>query len=127
LNSAEVTVIITVNPVTSVILLSFTTQASADSVALAWKTASELDNAGFNLWRSTTIDGEYTKINDTLIPAKGSVDMGASYEYVDSDIIKEVTYDYKLEDVDIHGVSTFHGPVVAMPGANSIYLPVIWK
>jgi CSLREA domain-containing protein len=113
---------------TAIHLLSFTAEASADHVTLTWETGTELDNAGFNLWRSEAADGPYTKINDALIPAEGDAVSGASYTYTDTDVVKGVTYYYKLEDVDIHGVSTFHGPVSATPSPiRHIYLPLILK
>jgi hypothetical protein len=98
---------------TAIDLLSFTAEAGADHVTLAWETGTEVDNAGFNLHRATAADGPYTKLNDALIPAEGDPVSGASYVYTDSDVVERVTYYYKLEDVDIHGVTTLHGPVPA--------------
>jgi hypothetical protein len=113
---------------TAIELISFTAEAAADHVTLAWETASEMDNEGFNIWRSETADGQYTKLNANLIPAQGNADTGASYEYTDADVVKGVTYYYQLEDVDIHGVSTFHGPVSAtLSQIRRIYLPLILK
>ena len=82
---------------------------------MQWTTESEIDNAGFNLYRSESADGEYIKINDSLIPAQGSSTQGASYEFIDTDVKNRKTYYYKLEDIDLNGVSTFHGPESAMP------------
>jgi hypothetical protein len=84
-------------------------------VTIKWETASEIDNAGFNLYRSESENGEYVKINDSMIPAKGSPSEGASYKFVDGTVQKNITYYYKLEDIDISGVSTLHGPVAATP------------
>jgi hypothetical protein len=112
---------------TAITLLSFTAEGGADQVTLAWETASEIENEGFNVWRSEAADGQYAKINASLIPAQGSADSGASYEYTDADVVKGVTYYYKLEDVDIHGASAFHGPVSATSGQVRIYLPLIVK
>jgi hypothetical protein len=84
-------------------------------VTLYWRTASEIDNEGFNVWRSESEDGSYTQLNASLIPARGNADTGASYEFTDSDVVQDTTYYYKLEDVDTHGVSTFHGPISATP------------
>ncbi len=75
----------------------------------------KLTMPGFNLYRSTSEDGEYIKINDSLIPAQGSSTQGASYEFVDNDVQNRKTYYYKLEDIDFNGTSTMHGPVSAMP------------
>ena len=82
---------------------------------LSWKTAAETDNAGFNIYRSETADGEFVKLNAALIPAKGSVTEGASYTFVDWRTERGKTYYYKLEDVDLAGNTTFHGPVSAEP------------
>ena len=101
---------------TAIDLLFFVARPAADRVLLAWETATEVDNAGFNLWRSEAEDGEYVRINETLIPAEGNATSGAAYRYADDDVTRGVTYYYKLEDVNIRGVSTFHGPVSATPG-----------
>ena len=68
-----------------------------------------------SIFRSESEDGDYIKINDSLIPAKGTSTQGASYEYVDTNVKNRKTYYYKLEDIDINGVSTFHAPVSAKP------------
>ncbi len=113
---------------TAITLISFTGQGGSDHITLTWETASEVDNEGFNLWRAEAADGEYTRLTPSLIPGQGNPDTGASYEYVDGDVIKGVTYYYKLEDVDLHGVSTLHGPVSARAGPyRLIYLPLILK
>ena len=96
-------------------LSSFTASPKTNKVVLQWSTESEIDNAGFNLYRSTTENGEYIKINASLIPAKGSSTQGASYEYVDNGLQNRKTYYYKLEDIDLNGTSTMHGPVSATP------------
>jgi hypothetical protein len=113
---------------TAITLVSFTAQAEADHVILAWETGAEIDNAGFNLHRATTPDGSYTRLNDALIPATGDPASGDSYTYTDTGVVKGTTYYYKLEDVDIYGISTFHGPASAMPSPiRQVYLPLILK
>ena len=47
-------------------------------------------------------DGEYSKINESLIPAEGSSTQGASYEYIDTRVQNRKTYYYKLEDIDLN-------------------------
>ena len=96
-------------------LTSFTATPKAGKVILQWATESEIDNAGFNLYRSKSADGEYIKINASLIPAQGSPTQGASYEFIDKDVKNRKTYWYKLEDIDFNGVSTMHGPISATP------------
>lgn len=91
-----------------------------NNVLIEWKTDMEVDNAGFNIWRSETEAGEYVKINDSIIPAKGS---GSQYNFTDDAVVKGKTYYYKLEDIDLNGASTFHGPVLA--GSHNGLLPAI--
>jgi hypothetical protein len=111
---------------TAITLVSFEAIAGMAEVQLTWETASEIDNAGFNIWRSEVEDGPYTQLNTGLIPAQGDADTGASYVYTDTTVAEGVTYYYKLEDVDIYGTSTFHGPVSAtLP--HTIFLPIVLK
>ncbi|MCX5887216.1 MAG: hypothetical protein NT096_15115 [Proteobacteria bacterium] len=57
---------------TVVNLSSFTATPSNRAVILEWTTESEIDNAGFNLYRADAEEGEYVKLNESLIPAQGS-------------------------------------------------------
>jgi ELWxxDGT repeat protein len=104
---------------TLITLSSFAAIPGNGLVTLAWSTESEIDNVGFNLYRAETEDGEYVKINETLISAKGSPTQGASYEFIDKDVKNRTTYYYKLEDIDLFGTSTMHGPVSAVVRAWS--------
>jgi Zn-dependent metalloprotease len=92
-------------------LSSFTATGYPEGVTLEWVTESEVENAGFNLWRSGAKDGDYVQINDSLITAEGDGTTGHNYIYEDPGVEIGATYYYKLEDIDLHGVSTFHGPV----------------
>ncbi len=93
---------------TLVKLMYFTATRHKGNVLVEWGTATETDCAGFNLWRSETEDAGYAKLTESLIPCKGD---GSQYKYVDKEVRKKKTYYYKLEDIDLYGVSTFHGPV----------------
>ncbi|KXK31349.1 MAG: hypothetical protein UZ01_00873 [Candidatus Brocadia sinica] len=107
---------------TAITLAYFNAKASDDGrVTLTWETATEVNNAGFNLYRSGSEDGSYKKINNTLIPAKGNAVSGASYSFVDTP--GKGTFYYKLEDVDETGVSAMHGPekVKMKSGNNALH------
>ncbi len=77
----------------------------------------EIDNLGFNLYRAESPDGPYVKLNEELIPsqAPGSP-IGAVYVWLDSTVQMGRIYYYKLEDVDIYGYTTMHGPVEVRSG-----------
>ncbi|MBN2389862.1 MAG: DUF4082 domain-containing protein [Anaerolineae bacterium] len=109
-------VTITYNNVpTAVTLAWFTATAEENRVYLEWETAIELDNLGFNLYRSETVEGPYTKLNTVLIPTQnpGSV-FGAIYTWLDTDVQPGITYYYKLEDIDTNGIATLSEPVRAL-------------
>lgn len=98
----------------SVNLVDFTAIAQETGILVTWETAMELDNLGFNLYRAETATGPWVLLNEALIPAAnpGAV-FGAVYTWNDVAVLPGVTYFYLLEDVDIAGISTLHGPVQA--------------
>jgi hypothetical protein len=102
-------------PATFVEISSFTAEPLNKEIIVKWTTESEIDNAGFNIYRSDAEDGEYFKINTSLIPAQGSATQSASYEFTDTEVRNRKIYYYKLGDVDFKGQPTMHGPVSATP------------
>ena len=96
---------------TLVELVSFTVKKVFWFTVIEWETATETDNAGFNLYRTIALDGERIQLNPALIPAAGSPTAGARYRYVD--LIGGLFGKpwYTLEDIDTAGLSTMHGPV----------------
>jgi hypothetical protein len=105
-------------PQTSVDLTGFsaTQDARTGRINLNWQTAGEVDNVGFFVYsavpdatgRSFTV-GEV--LNNRIIPAKGSETQGADYMFADTRTVSgKETRGYFLEDVDVNGTGTFHGP-----------------
>jgi hypothetical protein len=76
-------------------------------VLLNWKTASEQNNIGFNVWRSRTEAGKYEKINTNLIPPR----LDGDYEFADANVDPGSKYFYKLESLDRDGQKQLHGPI----------------
>ncbi len=102
---------------TLVNLAYFTVTPHDNYVLIEWETDMELINAGFNIWRSEGVAGEYIKINNSLILAQGS---GSQYSFTDDAAVKGKAYYYKLEDIDLNGASTFHSPVLAKRFNNGL-------
>ncbi len=98
---------------TAVEMTSFTAEADFDSIRLDWETASEVDHAGFHVWRYLSENDDYVRITDDMIESKGGATWGAAYSYEDIDVEPGKTYFYQLEDIDYSGTSAFHGPVFA--------------
>ncbi len=99
----------------AVLLAGFSAEGQADRVLVNWETASELGNLGFNLWRGESPDEPNVQLNASLIPsqAPGST-QGFSYQWIDqAELVPGATYYYWLEDIDLSGIVTRHGPVSA--------------
>jgi hypothetical protein len=85
--------------------------STASTVKVEWTTATELNTAGFNLYRSENRDGPFDRVNPQLIPHAPDPLVGGSYIYTDTTVVAERTYYYQLEDVDFNASSTRHGPI----------------
>gem|GEM_PF-3471385 len=107
------------NP-TLVELSSFTAKGGVRGVILSWETTSEMEHAGFHLWRSENKEWGYERITEALIPAEGSTTQGAAYRFEDTAAAPGKNWFYKLEDVDADGNTTLHGPVSAWAGMVNI-------
>ena len=70
----------------------FTATEQCDSIVLKWETLSELDYAGFHIWRSESENEGYTGITESLICAKGDIISNAEYSYIDNTIMPGVRY-----------------------------------
>jgi hypothetical protein len=104
---------------TAVELASFTATGVDGAIHLAWETATELDNLGFNVYRSESGARARVKLNDSLIAAKApGSNSGAGYEFVDAEVSGGKTYTYWLESLDLSGGSAEYGPVSATATAT---------
>jgi len=83
------------------------------SILVEWSTASELDVAGFNVLRADDPDGPFNQINDTFIPPSGDSLTGGEYAYKDAHVEGGKTYYYQLQEVELSGATTLHGPTEA--------------
>ncbi len=100
---------------TAVTLAAFDAQPDGAGVLVTWQTVSEIDNAGFNLYRTGSASAQPEPAHLlSYVPsqAPGST-QGAFYSYFDGDVEPSQTYWYWLEDVSLSGTTTLHGPVSA--------------
>ena len=95
---------------TAVLLDNFQAVAQPDHILVTWETVSEVSNAGFNLYRAPAVDGERTLLANVPSQSPGGT-AGAAYSYQDFDVQPGQTYWYYLEDLDLSGRATLHGPV----------------
>jgi uncharacterized repeat protein (TIGR01451 family) len=110
----------TVIAATSITLTSFSAHAGADKsgasrVALSWKTSGEAHNLGFNVYREQ--NGNRVRMNPSIIAGSALLMSGAlpkhsgrSYAWIDPSA-GVTSASYWLEDIDVNGTRTMHGPV----------------
>lgn len=113
---------------TAVRLAGFKVTPVGGDILVEWETATEIDTLGFNLYRSESPGGPYTRLNASLIPSQSpGAPVGAVYTWLDEHVEWGTTYYYWLEDLDIYGVATRHGPVQATVRGlvHRVYLPQI--
>ncbi len=93
-------------------LSSLQAVASPAEVRLTWRTESESENLGFNVYRASC--GERIRINEWLIPGAGTSLSPHEYRFTDRDVSPGAVFRYWVSDVAFGGAETFHGPVVVM-------------
>ena len=81
----------------------FTANFNTDKVRVQWTTESELNNAGFNIYRSETRNGEFGKVNAELIHGAGTTGERKKYVWIDTTAKSNVEYYYQIEDVSFSG------------------------
>jgi len=92
----------------------------ATRTLLTWKTGGESHNLGFNVYGEQ--NGSRVRLNPLLIGGSALLMHGAlpkhtgrTYDWIDSSVGGE----YWLEDVDVNGTKTIHGPVSASAAVPS--------
>jgi len=72
-------------------------------ITIRWRTETEVNNIGFNVYRSPQPNGRFVKINKKLIPGQGNKAMPTNYVFVDTTAKTGPAYYYYLEDIDVAG------------------------
>ncbi len=110
---------------TAVKMSTFTAQNGNKGIGLEWTTGFEVNNLGFNLYREH--QGKRILVNPSIIAGSAlmaapgiAMTAGNSYSWIDSAGTSDCVY--YLEDLDINGTRTMHGPVIpaAGPAASSV-------
>ena len=81
--------------------------AATGAVVIRWITESELNNAGFNILRSETKNGEFEVVNlKGIIAGHGTTSEKHTYTWTDTTAKPNVVYYYQIEDVSLDGNRT---------------------
>ncbi|MDE0316756.1 MAG: leucine-rich repeat domain-containing protein [Candidatus Poribacteria bacterium] len=85
-------------------LSHFRAERTDAGVILKWTTESEIDNAGFYIYRSETRDGEFKVVNPTMIQGAGTTGERNEYMWTDTSAKPNTVYFYQIEDISHTGV-----------------------
>jgi hypothetical protein len=107
-----------------ILLASISVKFEQGRVILEWETASEFENAGFEIYRSFEEGGNYSLISSFLhnpeLVGQGNTSSTTHYSLSDEDVNEGDTLWYKLADISNNGVKTFHNAI-------SISIPIMVK
>ncbi|PYX51552.1 MAG: hypothetical protein DMG79_02805, partial [Acidobacteria bacterium] len=102
---------------------SGTDKNGANRVVLMWKTGGEAHNLGFNIYREQ--NGNRVRMNPSVIAGSALLMSGAlrkhagrSYAWIDPSA-GMTGASYWLEDIDVSGMRTIHGPVFLTATTNA--------
>lgn len=105
------------------LLEGWATDAS-NQVVLHWQTSSEVDLVGFFLYRGPSLDGPWTKLNETPLATQGDGLRGAVYSYTDRTAPCN-TY-YKIEEVLADGSRRSLPPVRVSGNCSYLSQHKVW-
>ncbi|MBV6479660.1 MAG: hypothetical protein HGGPFJEG_02447 [Ignavibacteria bacterium] len=81
-------------------LISFIANSTNRNVTLNWSTATEVNNAGFDIERKSVSSSEWTKIGN--VAGNGTTSNPQSYTYTDRNL-SAGSYNYRLKQIDYNG------------------------
>lgn len=97
-------------------LIAFQAKRSSDAlVSLEWTTATELNNAGFEVWRMIEGEDDFKEVG--WVDGRGTTQQLSRYTLNDANATDRVSY-YKLKQVDYDGTPSW-SDAVAVEGARA--------
>lgn len=117
-NDSSSTLVRTLAP-TAVTMVAVESIQTKSGVTIKWETSFEADNLGFNVYRSVS-GGALQRVNKQLIAGSAFVTgnklrNGNSYRWKDTNVPAGFVQ-YYVEDVDLDGTKTMHGPSTPRTG-----------
>ncbi len=88
----------------------------SSAAIIEWRTTTEMNLVGFNLYRSIERQTGYEMLNEFIIDAHYGDPEGYVYRWKDRPLDNGTTYWYKLECLFLNGDEIFEAPVNVTPG-----------
>lgn len=90
--------------ITPVELTSFTAMATGQEVLLNWRTATEVNNRGFDIERQLTAGSQWDNIG--FVAGNGTTTVPQTYSYTDKNV-PSGSYSYRLKQIDFNGTYSY--------------------
>jgi uncharacterized repeat protein (TIGR01451 family) len=103
---------------TLVSLADFRAYEDNGKVVVEWTTSSEIDTAGFYLYRFDKTTDTYSRINNKLLPALITSPEGGTYSLIDRGVSPDGTYTYILVEMEGKGTRNTYGPFTVQVGGE---------
>lgn len=82
----------------------FTAAEDRGNIALRWETGSEANLYGWNIYRSTEPEQNFSRINTIIIPALGDSSNEIIYTFIDNSAYPSIRYYYYVEGITMEGL-----------------------
>ncbi len=105
----------------SVNLTLFSARMTSRGVMLSWRTESEIDNLGFEVFRKPAGATSFERL-PVFIDGAGSTGLMNEYYYEDTEVEQGRSYAYLLKSVDLSGKREAFGPIFVQVGFSNVAL-----
>lgn len=85
---------------------------NSNYVKIEWSTVSEINNLGFYVQRKGEYDTEYLSLNEDIIPGSNTTLQNQFYYFIDTTIISNGNYYYRIKQVDNNGLESYSNPIL---------------
>ncbi|MCB9233263.1 MAG: T9SS-dependent M36 family metallopeptidase [Bacteroidia bacterium] len=82
-----------------------------DQILVKWDLAAEFENQGFEVLRRSEFEQNFQQIG--FVKARGNSAEPVAYDFPDTQVEQEITYFYRLRQLDLNGFETFSTVVAA--------------
>jgi hypothetical protein len=103
-------------------LVSFEGISSGNKITLEWNTASEINNKGFDLERSSSIENNFESIS--WIEGHGNSIFPNSYSYDDTNVESGMTYYYRLKQLDYNGSASYSKVIAVKTSEENLSISI---
>ena len=121
LNSLSYFDFVGVSPTLAIELERFWAEVEGNNINVYWTTASETNNMGFDLERSTDAIN-FERIE--WIEGQGNSSISTDYKYIDSNVNEDLVYYYRVKAIETSGKEEYSPVVSASLGGDAIGVQV---